>query len=191
MNRHGNGTRGARLLLVAALMVSVAGALVVPRPARAVTFEVTNNNASGAGSLRQAITDANNNPGSDLITFVAATDGIPIVLLGPSGDDANASGDLDVLPGGLIIQGNGPTNTIVDAGGFDRVFHICPGGGCSNPDAVTLYGITIVNGAGVVEGGGVHNNGAPLTVQECVVGRPGYGNTAAWGGGSTTLLARR
>lgn len=35
----------------------------------ATTFVVTNTNDSGAGSLRQAILDANANPGADLITF--------------------------------------------------------------------------------------------------------------------------
>ncbi|HET9787638.1 MAG TPA: hypothetical protein VFP47_10915, partial [Pyrinomonadaceae bacterium] len=35
----------------------------------ATTFVVTNTNDSGAGSLRQAILDANANPGADSITF--------------------------------------------------------------------------------------------------------------------------
>lgn len=39
----------------------------------ATTFIVTNNNDSGAGSLRQAMLDANANPGSDLITFNAGS----------------------------------------------------------------------------------------------------------------------
>lgn len=38
-------------------------------PAAAMTFTVTNTNDSGAGSLRQAITDANNNAGADTINF--------------------------------------------------------------------------------------------------------------------------
>jgi len=37
--------------------------------ARASTFTVTNTNDSGANSFRQAITDANNNPGADMIDF--------------------------------------------------------------------------------------------------------------------------
>jgi hypothetical protein len=37
--------------------------------ARASTFTVINTNDSGAGSLRQAITDANSNPGVDMIAF--------------------------------------------------------------------------------------------------------------------------
>ncbi|MEM8896453.1 MAG: T9SS type A sorting domain-containing protein [Bacteroidota bacterium] len=41
----------------------------------ATTYTVTNNNDAGAGSLRQAITDANGNAGSDSITFNIA--GVP------------------------------------------------------------------------------------------------------------------
>ena len=37
--------------------------------AEAATYIVSNKNDSGAGSLRQAITDANDNPGRDIITF--------------------------------------------------------------------------------------------------------------------------
>src|SRR5947199_6689683 len=39
------------------------------RVAPAMTFTVTNTNDSGAGSLRQAITDANNTAGADMIDF--------------------------------------------------------------------------------------------------------------------------
>src|SRR5438477_10239894 len=38
-------------------------------PLTAMTFTVVNTNDSGAGSLRQAILDANANPGTNLITF--------------------------------------------------------------------------------------------------------------------------
>src|SRR5438105_5790153 len=40
-----------------------------PQAHAAVTFTVTNTNDSGAGSLRQAILDANANPGTDMISF--------------------------------------------------------------------------------------------------------------------------
>jgi len=43
--------------------------LLKPQKAIAATYTVTNNNDSGAGSLRQAITDANSNPGADIIVF--------------------------------------------------------------------------------------------------------------------------
>ena len=61
------------LSVAAALLALLAGLLALTQPARADTYVVTNNNNSGPGSLRQAITDANNNPGADTITFAAAT----------------------------------------------------------------------------------------------------------------------
>ncbi len=44
-------------------------ALLWPASLFSTTFTVTNTNDSGAGSLRQAILDANNNPGLDTIAF--------------------------------------------------------------------------------------------------------------------------
>ena len=54
-------------VMLAALMASL---LLTIQPAHAsATFTVTNTNDSGAGSLRQAINDANNAPGADTISF--------------------------------------------------------------------------------------------------------------------------
>ena len=49
---------------------------LVCTPLMATTFTVTNTNDSGAGSLRQAILDANTNPGSDTIAFNIAGSGV-------------------------------------------------------------------------------------------------------------------
>ena len=51
-------------IILAALLVGLS-----MRAAGAMTFHVTNTNDSGSGSLRQAITDANNNAGADTIDF--------------------------------------------------------------------------------------------------------------------------
>ena len=75
-------TRGIRLSAAAALLT---GLLAVTQPARATNYIVTNTNNSGAGSLREAITLAKDNPGADTITFAASTDGNPIYLSGGSG----------------------------------------------------------------------------------------------------------
>src|SRR5688572_2063382 len=55
-------------LMSIAIGLSIAAS--VPAPARAATFTVMNTNDSGAGSLRQAIIDANTNPGFDTIDFL-------------------------------------------------------------------------------------------------------------------------
>jgi len=171
--------RGIRLSAVAALLALLSGLLAGAQPAWATNYFVTNTNNSGSGSLRQAITDAKNNPGTDIITFAATTDGIPIFLSGAAGEDANASGDLDILDGGdLTIQGNGAAKTIIDGGRIDRVFHVCPGGGCTN--TVTLNGVTIRNGIADY-GGGILNEAGTTTV----VGSTVSANTASGGGGIT------
>src|SRR5215510_1183969 len=74
----------------------VAIAMAVAAVAPAATFTVTNTNDSGAGSLRQAILDANANAGPDTIDFaipgsgvhtIAPTSGLPTVT-GPTTLDA-------------------------------------------------------------------------------------------------------
>ncbi len=153
--------RGIRLFVVATLLGAVVNLAAPPPVAHAATIAVNTSddelNSDGDCSLREAIQAANTNaavsgcaagqaaPNLDTITFAAATNGNPIVLAGAADEDANASGDLDILDGGdLTIQGNGAANTIIDGGGIDRVFHICPGGGCAN--TVTFDGVTIRNG---------------------------------------------
>ncbi len=169
-------------LLIFALLLAVLFPLQV---AQADTFAVTNTNDSGPGSLRQAITAANDHPGADIITFSPATNGIPIVLAAPAGEDLNASGDLDILGGGdLTIQGNGPANTIIDGGGVDRVFHVCPGG-CTQ--TITLTGITIQNGLVASGGGGIRNAADTLIVDGSII----RNNIAINGGGITNLATLR
>jgi len=166
-------TRVIRMSIAAGLL---AGLFAVTQPARAEIYVVTNTLDSGSGSLRDAINQAYSNPGPDTIKFDSETDGTPIVLTGAAGENGNASGDLDILDGGdLTIQGNGTANTIIDGGGADRAFHICPGYGCTN--IVTLSGMTIKNGN--ANGGGIFNEGGTLKV----VGSTIRDNTGNYGGG--------
>jgi hypothetical protein len=173
------------LLLILVLIL----AHLLPSPtAGAVPIEVTNTNNSGPGSLRQAITDANNNPGIDGITFSEATNGIPIQLTGSTADNANIEGDLDILDGGdLTIMGNGAANTIIDGGGTDRVFHTCPAGSCTN--TVTLSNLTIQNGDPGLghSGGGLYNNGSTVNIIDSLIGGAGNGNQASAGGGLSNV----
>jgi predicted outer membrane repeat protein len=168
-----------KLLLVPILIITLALVTLHPwQTAQADTYEVTNTDNSGPGSLRQAITNANTHPGADTITFRASTNGLPIILTGTSGENANATGDLDILDGGdLIIQGNGAANTIIDGGGVDRVFHICPGGSCTN--TVTFNGVAIQNGTVGGGGGGIRNEAGTTIIDGCILRT----NTAINGGG--------
>jgi len=183
---------GIFLFVVVALLVLVFTVIAPPPTAYASIFDVDTNADNPAlvactaapddCSLRGAITKANTNPGHDSITFADATNGIPIVLAGAVSEDYNASGDLDVLEGDdLTIQGNGASNTIIDGDGVDRVFHVCPGGGCTI--TVVFSGITIRNGGAVVHGGGIFNAGGTTTVDGCTIGS----NSATYGGGISNL----
>jgi hypothetical protein len=58
-----------RLLVVIISLVFLFSLVISPSSVHADTFTVTNTNDSGTGSLRQAIIDANANPGTDTITF--------------------------------------------------------------------------------------------------------------------------
>ncbi|MCA9454243.1 MAG: DUF4347 domain-containing protein, partial [Nitrospira sp.] len=72
------------------------------------TFTVTNTNDAGAGSLRQAITDANAAPGTDTIIV-------------PIGTYVLTTGKLDI-DDSVIITGAGADTTIIDGNANERVF---------------------------------------------------------------------
>ena len=99
--------QAARSALSAGLlaMVAVAGGL------QAATFTVTNTNDAGAGSLRQAVSDANANPGADEVVFdasVAGTIGLSsgeiavtesLTVAGPGRQELAVTGDVIVVVG--------------------------------------------------------------------------------------------
>jgi len=69
-SRRGSPTAAARRLMPLVVLLVLLTTFVGPAPlARAAGFVVTNTNDSGAGSLRQAIIDANATLGSDTISF--------------------------------------------------------------------------------------------------------------------------
>jgi uncharacterized membrane protein len=104
----------------AALMLIALLATFVPlaRPAQALTYSVTTTADSGAGSLRQAITNANTNPGPDTINFnipgaPPAGDYWTITLASPLPDLSGGGTSIDgaTQPGGrttgpkIVISG--------------------------------------------------------------------------------------
>jgi CSLREA domain-containing protein len=162
---------------------------------------VTNTADSGAGSLRQAITDANVNPGIDAINFQTGLTGT-ITLLSALPD----------LSTSMDINGPGPTQLTIQrstAGGTPtfRIFRINSG------QVVNISGLTLSNGSapggafpgnsgGAIlnsgslvlsnilisgntadSGGGISNQG-PLTLRNTIVS----GNNAVVGGGISTQL---
>ena len=73
--RHASRVPSVRLLS-AALVITLAAAIDV----RALTYPVTNTNDTGIGSLRAAITAANNNAGPDIIEFNIAGSGTRVIV---------------------------------------------------------------------------------------------------------------
>jgi hypothetical protein len=142
---------------------------VVTLRVQADTLIVTNTNDSGAGSLRQAIADAND---GDTIAFAV------------SGAIGLTSGEL-LVDKDLTISGPGAENLAVDGNTKSRVFHIISET-IENQTTVTISGLAIRNG--VASGGdypddsgaGIYNDHATLTLNDCAI----TGNVASgYGGG--------
>ena len=110
-------------LCIVSLIVFVAysGSQFVRPAAAAAPFAVTNTNDSGAGSLRQAILDANANNGLDTISFAIPAAGVqtislasplpaitdPVVINGYSQTGASLNTQADTENAVLLIEING------------------------------------------------------------------------------------
>lgn len=140
-----------------------------PTANAASTFVVTNTNDSGAGSLRQAILDANANPGSDLITFnigsglqtIAPTSSLPDIS-DPVVIDGTTQGG---FAGNPLIELSGiNTNSLPNRG----VLYITAGN-------TTVRGLIINHfqngGISILTGGGNH-------IEGCYIGTDATGNLA-------------
>ena len=131
-------------------------------------FTDTNDGSCDADcSLREAVIAANVSNDSDLIILMAGT---YVLSIDGSGEDAAATGDLDVVAP-VTISGVDPADTIIDGGGIDRIFDIHSG-------IVVISGVMIYNGDSVIFGGGIHNE-ASLTLSNSTISE----NKANSGGG--------
>ncbi|BAY78897.1 hypothetical protein NIES25_53760 (plasmid) [Nostoc linckia NIES-25] len=108
------------------------------------TYQVTNTNDSGVGSLRQAILDANANLGADTIIFTGSTfsdatpDTIRLLSMLPI-----VSEDLTITGTGtdkLTISGDANNNGINDTGDVRLLF--------LNQGAISISNLTLANGRG-------------------------------------------
>ena len=158
-------------LLALALLLAGFGPIA---SAYAATITVTtfadNLTINGDCSLREAIQAANTNTavdacpagsGADTIQLSAGT--YSLSLGNVSGDEnANQTGDLDILSN-LTIKGvDASTTNITNTVALDRVMQILPGA------TVTLTGISISNGHSSQNGGAISNSGT-LTLNSVIV----------------------
>lgn len=151
-----------RLAATSALLTSVS--VLAPKAAHAATFEVTNLDDAGAGSLREAIAAANAAAGPDVITFAA----------GVTGKITLSSGQLTITDS-LQIVGPGRGVLAVDGGATSRVLDIP----LSTGDvAVSISGLTITNGK-AASGAGIRVQDESLSLDDVAL----TGNTATGNGG--------
>ena len=116
------------------------------------TFTVLNLADNGTGSLRQAILNANANPGADTIAFGAKVQG----TISLTGGQLSITADLSIV-------GPGADRLTVSGNNASRVFDV------SNSATVTITDLTVANGAtfGGLGGGGIFNEaGATLTLTD-------------------------
>src|SRR5262245_18326504 len=113
------------------------------------TFLVENLADSGPGSLRQAVQDANDQPGADRIFFTGQAHGTII-----------PGGPLDVTDD-LEIRGPGAELVAVSGNDASRVFAISTG------VTALLAGLTITDGH-AEDGGGIYNE-CTLIVDHCTL----------------------
>ncbi len=158
-----------RLAVASALFLSL-GAM---QQAHATTFTVTNTNDSGAGSLRQAVLDANAAPSNDIITFNTGNS----ITLSTGELELKSNGTLTIVPQGFSTFGLLSYNS-------SRIFNIDSGAN------VTLNKLNLGNAVGPF-GGAINNNGT-LTVNNCTFSSNsapgGYGGAIHNPHGSTLTL---
>ena len=140
-----------------------------------LNFPVTNTSDNGLGSLRQAILDANANPGLDTIDFATGLSGT-IVL---------TSGELQITDD-VTIDGPGADRLSVSGNNASRVFEVDAG------TTAAISGLTITGGWAAY-GGGIVNSGTlsvtnSTLANDSAIGDPvdpvGLANgSASFGGG--------
>ena len=182
MSRFSSSTLRLALAIVVAFLLALAA--VGNHAAQAATFTVTktadtaDGTCDGDCSLREAIIAANAAGGPDDITLPAGTYTLSIA---GAGEDAAATGDLDITDD-LTLAGAGAATTTVDAAGLDRVFDVM------GPITVEIRQITVTGGVTDPDtsrnGGGIQNSDATLTVEDVVITGNATGNfNGASGGG--------
>jgi predicted outer membrane repeat protein len=159
-------TKTGRVAAGGSLLVGgVGGALVLaPQAGAATTYTVTTTADSGVGSLRQAIDDANNNPGADIIVFDASSAGT-ITL---------TTGDVDIADD-VTITGLGAADSIISGNNNSSIFFMYDSGAMLT---ISISALTLTDGSSG-SGGAIYSGGNDLTLSSVVI----TGNEASGKGG--------
>jgi CSLREA domain-containing protein len=164
-------------VVVAFLLLSLAQGQVVHAETITVNTIADELNADGDCSLREAIQAANMDTPVDACAGGSGDDTIDvpvgryILMIPGAGEDANATGDLDITDN-LIISGADAATTIIDGNASDRVFHIISDSLLCQGPTVTITDMTIMRGSttGPFDGGGgIKNDLGSLWITDSIV----------------------
>lgn len=149
-----------RVLAMRAGLAVIVTLLALVSTAQAQTFTVSNTNDGGAGSLRQAIADANATTGAT-ITFSSAIAGQTITL----------GSELPLILGNNTIINGGNENITINGANLYRVFFIGGAGQAGEPasttatiENLTISGAKAQGGASGGTGGGGAGLGGAIFV---------------------------
>ncbi|HEX3554739.1 MAG TPA: IPTL-CTERM sorting domain-containing protein [Thermoanaerobaculia bacterium] len=177
----GSGATQAGKILASGAALTLGMGFGLGSTAAAATFNVTNLNDAGPGSLRQAVLDANGAAGPDVITFQAGLTGTITLASGP----LNVSDSVDV-------QGPGQAVITVNGNNASTVFYVYSSAATLD---VTISGLTLTGGL-ASRGGGIVDNGENLVLDHVTVsnntatGEGGVGG-GLWVDGSTNSVTIR
>lgn len=124
--------------------------------ANAATITVTNTNDSGAGSLRQAVLDANANGQADTINFDPTVFATAQTIVLTSGQIEIGPDYVANLASPVLISGTGAAKLSIDGNLNSRIFLIATGG------QVTIDGVTLKRGTGTVNGASGRGDGGAI-----------------------------
>ena len=150
---------------ILSLVVLITTLFILSATSFSATFTVMNTTDSGAGSLRQAIDDANNNAGADEIVFDPALMGTILIL--PDNGEMLITDDLTITgPGADVIT----IDADITATNDSRIFNIDDSTGTDI--VVSISGLTLINGladdGGDGDNGGAILNNEELSIDSCV-----------------------
>jgi parallel beta-helix repeat protein len=153
--RRQHAVHPSRRQVAAGAGLALGATLGITGTAHAADFTVSNLSDSGAGSLRQAVIDANNNPGADRVLFQS----------GLTGTIGLTTGQL-AIKDPVEIVGPGPGTLTVQNTGVGRIAYVYPGNGQS----VTVSGLTLIGASGNdVTNGGIFYAGGVASASNLTV----------------------